>query len=611
MSRGTQHIHHHKKAPARKHRFSPAARGNGSACVNVFEEALTCFPDALVLCDREERVLWMNQAALTLFAADSAHQYLGIPYQQLSHHYDILADAGQHLDWREWLPRLHFDEGNDWSLHENLLQFRAYSGERIYLNLCYSFQQGSRRIGMIAAFHEITRQYQRVLHLRRVQEVVQTLIGTISHIPRRTDLAGQEEPLLLSHAVAFIAQQLVKVVHHVLECHRLLLLGFEPPAGHLYYVASSGFSADAEQSFRENRGRHFLSDFFDDTIIVRLRAGQNVVIPAQNLRFPPWFPSRPEHLNDLLIPLVLEQQWVGILSIAKNGSTSDYTEEEMALAHAAVTQALLIMECAHGLVASAEARGRELLLEEANRLSKDFLPLAAHELRTPLTTIKGNLQLAQRRLQTLKRLISEQLDQFELVQRALTAVTQGTQRQERMIQDLLDDACIQAQRLDLSLHRCDLLALVQETVARWRRTTPERALELEVPNPERPVLILADADRIKRVLDRYIENALIATPTPPRVIVRMDVEGTIARVSVHHEGAGIPLEEQEQIWERSYQAQGSGVPHAFDLSLGLGLYLSRIFIERHQGRTGVYSTPEQGTTFWFTVPLASSSGEYR
>ncbi|HEX7735528.1 MAG TPA: ATP-binding protein [Ktedonobacteraceae bacterium] len=84
------------------------------------------------------------------------------------------------------------------------------------------------------------------------------------------------------------------------------------------------------------------------------------------------------------------------------------------------------------------------------------------------------------------------------------------------------------------------------------------------------------------------------------------IEDQVARVAVHNEGAHIPPEEQQHLWERFYRAKGSAVQHELDLSVGLGFYLCKVFIERNQGSIGVQSAPGQGATFWFTVPLATS-----
>ncbi|HEY3993476.1 MAG TPA: ATP-binding protein [Ktedonobacteraceae bacterium] len=579
--------------------------GTGITPPNVLEDAFSFFPDAIILCDREGKILRMNAAALKLFEVSSQRLCQGVPYQQFLQHYEIRDERNQRISLGEWFLRLLLNKENSSSMQEHLLLLGAPSGRKISLNLrCSSLPDSPQHpVGMISVFHEITHQYQEALHLQRVREAVVTLTEAIAHIPAQVDFTVPEETFLLSPPIAFIAQHLVEVIGDVLGYYRLLLVAFEPPAGHLYYIASSGFTTEQEQQFRESRERDLLSDIADETVIARLQAGQEAIIPARHLFLPSGYPPSPERENDLLVPLFLEQQWMGVLGIAKDLPAYEYTRDEIELVQAVVTQAALIMECAHGLYKHAEARSRELMLDEAKRLSNNFLTLAAHELRTPLTTIKGNLQLAHRRLEALRRQLAEPSEQLAHVQHSLVAATQGTQLQERMIQDMLDDASIQTNHLELVLKPCDLLALVQETVARWHQWMPARTIELEISNTRQLVPIVADADRIKRVLNHYIENALTASSTQQPVIVRLEVEDAIARVAVQHEGTDIPLEEQERIWERSYRAKGSAIQHALDLSLGLGLYLCRVFIERHHGRVGVQSVPGQGATFWFTLPL--------
>src|SRR5258708_19244809 len=99
------------------------------------------------------------------------------------------------------------------------------------------------------------------------------------------------------------------------------------------------------------------------------------------------------------------------------------------------------------------------------RVTSEFLTRASHDLNTPLTVIKGNLQVAQRRLSTLKRQLVAQhegmSEQLEQVQSPLASAAQSARLQERIIKDLLDDARLQANTLELHLQPCDLTALLR------------------------------------------------------------------------------------------------------------------------------------------------------
>jgi len=303
---------------------------------------------------------------------------------------------------------------------------------------------------------------------------------------------------------------------------------------------------------------------------------------------------------------LLENRLAGALVIAKAGADSGYTPEEIELVKAVATQTVLVVECLRCLYEQAETRARALVQPEMQRLTNDFLNLASHELNTPLTVVKGNIQVAQRRLATLKRQITEQLEQVsEQIEQPLAFATQSTRLQERMIKGLIDDASIQANTLELHMKRCDLIALLREAVARRQRSAPERTIMLEVMTTEKVVPIIADAERITQVINAYLANALSSSPLDQPVTAQLTVEDARARVSVHDEGPAIPLEEQGRVWQRfSYGRRISG-QRELDLSLGLDFYLCRAFIERQHGNVGVQSGPGRGATFWFTLPLAA------
>jgi signal transduction histidine kinase len=272
---------------------------------------------------------------------------------------------------------------------------------------------------------------------------------------------------------------------------------------------------------------------------------------------------------------------------------------------------MLVIEYLHRLNEQAETRARALVLQEVHHLANDFLNLAGHELNTSLTMTKGNIQLAQRRLARLKRQLAEQpehvSEQIERVQQSLTSAASSTRGQEHIIKELIDDARIQANTLELHPQRCDLIVLLKAAVTHQQRLAPERTIVLDLMPAEKAVPIIADAERITQVINSYLANALHYAPADRQVTVQLTVEDGVARVTVHDEGPGIPFEEQERIWERFYYVREIAEQHEPDLSLGLGLYLSRVFIERHHGSVGVQSEPGHGATFWFTLPIETST----
>ncbi len=176
-------------------------------------------------------------------------------------------------------------------------------------------------------------------------------------------------------------------------------------------------------------------------------------------------------------------------------------------------------------------------------------------------------------------------------------------RLERLVNDVLDVSRVQAGMLDLHPASTDLGTIVREAVGEQRQATPSRTLLLQLPAAQ-PVPVYADADRLGQVVTNYLTNALKYSPAEQPVVVGLDVAGHEVRVWVRDQGPGLPQEEQGRIWERFHRVKGIEVQSGTGVGLGLGLHICRTIIERHQGLVGVESAPGQGSTFWFTLPLA-------
>jgi PAS domain S-box-containing protein len=239
-------------------------------------------------------------------------------------------------------------------------------------------------------------------------------------------------------------------------------------------------------------------------------------------------------------------------------------------------------------------RGRPLavtVLRDVSRarrldeMREEFLSTAAHEFKTPLAVVKAYAQLMARREPAEAQ--------------ALAVIQRQVDRLNRLVQHLLDTSRLRLEGDTGHRERFDLTALAGEVLERARAAAPAHALRLEAP---RPAAVVADRERIARVLTSLVDNAVRFSPSGGVVEARVEADGEEATVSVRDHGLGIPPDRQAHVFERYYRAH-AGTPDDYG-GLGLGLDMSREIVRRHGGRMWFESAPGVGSTFHFSLPLA-------
>lgn len=232
-------------------------------------------------------------------------------------------------------------------------------------------------------------------------------------------------------------------------------------------------------------------------------------------------------------------------------------------------------------------------LRQLAGLRDEFLSAAAHELKTPITTIKVYAQL-------LDRWAPGGHEPRE--GNAFKIINQQCDRINRRVQDLLEVSRFQLGRSELRSAPFELVPLAREVIERMRTGSRRDQLRLE---GEEQVRVEADRDRIEQVLANLIDNALRFSPSGSLIRVRIDRAPHEAIVSVEDRGVGIPPERQSRIFER-YAHAHAGTPYDVG-GMGIGLFLSRELVTRLGGRMWFRSTPGQGSTFYFSLPVAEGS----
>jgi signal transduction histidine kinase len=215
----------------------------------------------------------------------------------------------------------------------------------------------------------------------------------------------------------------------------------------------------------------------------------------------------------------------------------------------------------------------------------------SHELRTPLNAIIGFSEVV---IQRMFGELNEKQDEY------LKDIYASGQHLLSLINDILDLSKIEAGRMELEVADFDLPSAIDNALILVRERATRRGITLGHFVDERLGTIRGDERKVKQVLLNLLSNALKFTPEGGRIDVRATMNEYRAEISVTDTGVGIAPEDQKVIFEEFRQV---GTADKKVEGTGLGLALSRKFIELHGGRIWVKSREGEGSTFTFTLPV--------
>lgn len=293
----------------------------------------------------------------------------------------------------------------------------------------------------------------------------------------------------------------------------------------------------------------------------------------------------------LILPLRTRREMLGALVIAANDPERAMTDEKLPLAEILAERAALAIENAKLYTEQVDARRK---VEDLSRLKDEFLSIASHELRTPVTSIKGYTQLA-------KALIHE--NDLVTSEEYLDVALDQIDRMSRLILELLDVSRIETGRLEIRREPIAWSTFVCDVVHRHHTAVSDRRFQLNVPVSNKRVI--GDRDRLEQVLGNLMENAVKYSPDSSEIIVSLEERDDQLITSIADRGIGIPSDELGQVFERFHR--GRQVSSTNYGGLGLGLYITKQIVERHGGTIWVESREGQGTTFSFSLPVASAA----
>jgi GAF domain-containing protein len=289
----------------------------------------------------------------------------------------------------------------------------------------------------------------------------------------------------------------------------------------------------------------------------------------------------------LAVPLVREGHLIGGLTVFRK-APGEFAPELIDLLQTFATQSGLAIQNAR-LFRELADKSRQL--EAASQHKSEFLANMSHELRTPLNAIIGFSEVLSERMFGE---LNEKQDEY------LKDIHASGQHLLSLINDILDLSKIEAGKMELELSDFDMPMTIENALMLVRERAARRGIELHRTVDERLGHIQADERKVRQVLLNLLSNAIKFTPEGGRIEVGAKAVNGLIEVSVTDTGVGIAPEDQEAVFEEFRQV---GTADKKVEGTGLGLALSRKFIELHGGKIWVKSHVGAGSTFTFTVPV--------
>jgi signal transduction histidine kinase len=290
----------------------------------------------------------------------------------------------------------------------------------------------------------------------------------------------------------------------------------------------------------------------------------------------------------LSVPLLREDQIIGSLSITRK-TPGEFSPEVVELLKTFATQSALAIQNARLF---REIADKSRLLEAASRHKSEFLANMSHELRTPLNAILGFSEVL------AERMFGEVNDkQAEYLQDILSS----GRHLLSLINDILDLSKVEAGRLELELERFHLPATLDNALTLVRERASRHGITLTQTVDKRLGHMVADERKVKQVLLNLLSNAVKFTPDGGRIDLIATAAEDVVTVAVSDTGIGIAPEDQAAVFEEFRQVGRDDTRK--QEGTGLGLTLSKKFVELHGGRIWVQSQIGRGSTFTFTLPV--------
>ncbi|WP_165814827.1 ATP-binding protein [Labrenzia sp. 011] len=235
--------------------------------------------------------------------------------------------------------------------------------------------------------------------------------------------------------------------------------------------------------------------------------------------------------------------------------------------------------------------------KEIDRMRKEFVSTVSHELRTPLTSIRGSLTL-------IDMLAPEDMPPkvFQLIGMA----RKNTERLIQLVNEILDFEKLRANKTKFELSVMDLNDEIEKALELNQGYADDAGIQLEAERAATAISVSVEATKFQQIMSNLISNAVKFSQKGQKVTIRTMISKRNGRIEVVDKGVGIDENFRKHIFQAFSQADGSATRS--EGGTGLGLNISKSFVEGMHGQIGFESELGTGTTFWVEFPLQASTG---
>jgi two-component system phosphate regulon sensor histidine kinase PhoR len=299
--------------------------------------------------------------------------------------------------------------------------------------------------------------------------------------------------------------------------------------------------------------------------------------------------------------MISSQELVAMISKTRTSRTAQVRHElTFSAAGEPVTYKTVLscVEDGHGEVLQVVTVLHDITREkEVAQMKNDFVSHVSHELKTPLASINAYAEM----------LVDGEAEDTETIREFCGIIQSQAQRLSRLIEDILNISRIESGLIKVSRDTHSLALVIRDAVEMITSYAQEKDIAIQSPAPILYDQVNIDRDMISQVVINLLSNAVKYTPAGGRITVNSvlnEVEGQIT-VTITDTGVGIPAEDIEHVFDKFYRVQAN---NKYAKGTGLGLNLVKQIVETvHGGSVFVTSTPGQGSTFGFVLPLSKET----